>query len=181
MRFTPGCGAPEQAVFPKLQSWTEHTDEGIRYYSGSAVYSMRFDVQPASVGTGRRLVLDLGTVKNFAEVTLNGKSFGVLWKAPFAVDVTGALKPGSNQLEVRVTNLWPNRLIGDEQKPAEVEWRGNTIARWPDWLREGKPRPTSDRFTFTTWRFWWKDSPLIESGLLGPVVIRSSETIVLRL
>ncbi len=181
VRFTPGWGAPEQAVFPKLQSWTEHADEGIRYYSGSAVYSMRFDVSPSAVKTGRKVVLDLGSVKNFAEVTLNGKSLGVLWKAPYAVDVTDVIKSGSNHLEVRVTNLWPNRLIGDEQKPPEVEWRGNTIARWPDWLRDGKPRPKSERFTFTTWRFWWKDSPLIESGLLGPVVVRSSATVSLRL
>jgi hypothetical protein len=181
VRFTPGWGAPDTATFPNLVSWSEHTDEGIRYYSGSAVYTKEITLPASAVGADRQVVLDLGAVKNFAEVTVNGKSFGVLWKEPFRIDITGAVKPGVNRLEIRVTNLWPNRLIGDEQKPPEVEWRGNTIARWPDWLWSGQPRPKSERYTFTTWRFWWKDSPLLESGLLGPVVVRSTKPIVVRL
>jgi len=97
----------------------------------------------------------------------------VLWKPPYAVDVTGALKPGRNQLEVKVTNLWPNRLIGDEQYPDDVEWDGISIKKWPDWMLKGEPRPSKDRVTFTTWKHWRKGSALLPSGLLGPVTLRS--------
>ncbi|NLH97882.1 MAG: hypothetical protein GX446_00125 [Chthonomonadales bacterium] len=181
VRFTPGWGAPDQVVFPALMSWTDHEAEGVRYYSGSAIYEKQISVPASALGKGRHVVLDLGVVKNFAEVAVNGKELGVLWKAPFRVDVTAVLRPGPNTLRIRVTNLWPNRLIGDEQKPGDIEWRGNTIAGWPDWLWSGQPRPKTDRFTFTTWRFWWKDSPLLESGLLGPVVVRSARIVPVRL
>lgn len=181
VRFKPEWGGPAQTTFPELISWSEHAEEGIRYYSGSATYTKAFEVPASLCSANREVVLDLGDVKQFAEVTLNGKDLGVLWKAPFRLSVTGLLKPGRNTLSVRVTNLWPNRLIGDEQKPPEVEWRGNALAKWPDWVWSGKPRPKSERYTFTTWRFWTKDSPLQESGLLGPVVIRSAEKVSLRL
>jgi hypothetical protein len=177
VQFTPGWGAPPSATFSELGSWSERPEEGIRYYSGTAVYTRRVNVPASIVARGRRVELDLGGVRNFAEVVLNGRRLEVLWKAPFRADVTGIVRPGENTLVVRVTNLWPNRLIGDEQKPAEVEWQGNTIKAWPEWLWSGKPRPKGERLTFTTWRFWWKDSPLLESGLLGPVVIRSARTI----
>ncbi|MBM3494734.1 MAG: hypothetical protein FJX72_10540, partial [Armatimonadetes bacterium] len=179
VRFTPGWGAPPSVTLAELRSWSEHEHEGVRHYSGSAVYMKEITVPASAVAAGRRVELDLGAVKNFAEVTVNGRRLGVLWKAPFAADVTGMLKPGKNTLAIRVTNLWPNRLIGDEQKPDEVEWQGNTIKAWPDWVWSDKPRPKGERLTFTTWRFWWKDSPLLESGLLGPVVLRSAKTIAL--
>ncbi|MGC8668240.1 MAG: glycosyl hydrolase [Chthonomonadales bacterium] len=180
VRFKPGWGAPPKAEFPKLASWTDNADPGIRYFSGWAVYTKRVYVPPAMVGEGKTVVLDLGLVKNFAEVTLNGRSLGVLWKAPFQVDATGLLKPGWNTLAVKVTNLWPNRLIGDEQLPPDVEWRGNAIASWPAWVWSGKPRPKTGRYTFTTWHFYRKDSPLFESGLIGPVVIRSAQVVRVR-
>jgi hypothetical protein len=120
--------------------------------------------------------IDLGAVKNFAEVTLNGQSFGVLWKPPFRVNVTAAAKAGSNKLVVKITNLWPNRLIGDEQLESDREWNGKELVAWPEWMLEGKPSPTG-RFTFTTWHHWTKDSPLLESGLLGPVQIRTAAII----
>jgi len=98
----------------------------------------------------------------------------VLWKAPFRVDVSGLVRPGVNTLSVRVTNLWPNRLIGDEQQPDEVTWNADgSIQSWPQWLTDDKPRPKSNRVAFTTWRFWHKNDPLLESGLLGPVVLRA--------
>ncbi|UCH34722.1 MAG: hypothetical protein JSV65_19750 [Armatimonadota bacterium] len=181
VRFTPGWGAPPEATFPELASWTDNAEEGIRYYSGSATYIKDITVPASALGRGRDVVLDLGSVKNFAEVTLNGRYLGALWKAPFRVNVTGMLKAGENTLEIKVTNLWPNRLIGDEQLPPEVEWEGNRLKAWPDWLWSGKPRPRTERYTFTTWRFWWKDSELVESGLLGPVVIRSAKTVTVEL
>ena len=103
-----------------------------------------------------------------ARVKLNGRDLGVLWKPPFRVNLSGAARAGSNQLEVQVTNLWPNRLIGDEQLPPDVEWDGIHLKQWPQWLLDGKPSPTG-RLTFTTWHHWTKDSPLLDSGLIGPV------------
>jgi hypothetical protein len=181
VRFTPGWGAPPEATLPELASWTENPLEGIRSYSGSATYIKDLVVPASVLAPGRDVTLDLGSVKNFAEVTLNGRYLGVLWKAPFRVNVTGMLKGGHNRLAIKVTNLWPNRLIGDEQKPPEVEWNGNAIKAWPEWVWSGKPRPHTGRYTFTTWRFWQKDSPLVESGLLGPVVIRSAKTVTVKL
>jgi hypothetical protein len=90
--------------------------------------------------------------------------------------LTHAAKPGVNRLEVKVTNLWPNRLIGDEQLPPDCEWNGKQLKEWPKWLLEGKPSPTG-RVTFTTWHHWTKDSPLLESGLLGPVHLTAAEVI----
>ena len=107
-----------------------------------------------------------------AELTLNGKPLGILWKAPFRVDVTDQLKPGDNELVVRVVNLWVNRMIGDEQLPEDSARNPNgTLKQWPQWLEEGKPSPTG-RYTFTSWRLWPKNSPLQPSGLLGPVTLR---------
>jgi len=181
LRFPSGGGAPERVRLDRLISWTEHAEAGVRYFSGTAEYETAFDVPAALLGADRALLLDLGRVKNFAEVRLNGRNLGVLWKAPFRVDVTGLVQPGRNTLVVRVTNLWPNRLIGDEQMPEEVVWDGSgVIKQWPSWLVEGKPRPPSGRFTFTTWRFYRKDAPLQESGLIGPVILRSTQKVTLR-
>jgi hypothetical protein len=99
----------------------------------------------------------------------SGKDLGTLWKRPFGVDATDVLIPGTNRLEVRVTNLWPNRLIGDEQLPEDSQRNADgTLKQWPQWLQEGKPSPTGRR-TFTSWRLWKKGDALLESGLLGPV------------
>jgi hypothetical protein len=180
LRFPPGWGAPPQVRLGRLTSWSERPEAGARYFSGTAEYRQSFTVPAAMVRSGQRVVLDLGRVKNLAEVRLNGRDLGVLWKAPFRLDVTGRVKAGRNSLSVRVTNLWPNRLIGDAQLPEEVEWQGNAIAAWPRWLVEGRPRPKTGRFTFTTWRFYRKDSPLLESGLLGPVAVWSAKTLIIR-
>ena len=94
------------------------------------------------------------------------------------MNLTGAAHPGTNALEVKVTNLWPNRLIGDEQLPADREWNGKQLKAWPDWVLDGKPSPTG-RLTFTTWHHWTKDDALLESGLLGPVTLKVAERRVL--
>jgi hypothetical protein len=180
LSFPPNWGAPAHATFPQLISWSESPDAGIKYFSGTATYRTSIDVPGALVAPGRVLSLDLGKVKNFARVRLNGRDLGILWKAPFRVDVTGIAKPGANILEVEVTNLWPNRLIGDEQEPPEVDYRpSGEIRTLPKWLIEGKPKPKSKRYTFATWRFYSKNSPLLESGLIGPVVIRSAKAVKL--
>ena len=180
LRFPAGWGAPPEVILDRLISWTEHPNAGVRYFSGTAEYETQFTVSPQILASNRTVVLDLGAVKNLAEVRLNGRDLGILWKSPFALDLGSVLKPGRNTLNVKVTNLWPNRLIGDEQLPPEVQWNGPAISQWPDWLVNGQPRPKTGRYTFTTWRFYTKNSPLLESGLIGPVVIRSARRIDLR-
>jgi hypothetical protein len=148
VRFPPNWGAPESVTLDKLMSWTAHPEEGVRYFSGTATYEKDFDLPADLLGADKIVRLDLGSVKNIAEVSVNGKDCGILWKAPFQVDVTEALRAGRNRLEIRVTNLWPNRMIGDARLP-------------PD-----------KRFTYATWNPYKADSPLLESGLLGPVRLR---------
>ncbi len=140
VRFTPGWGAPASAVFDKLVSWSERPEEGIRHFSGSATYETTFDAPAAD-----HLELDLGEVADIAEVRLNGHDLGVVWNPPFRVDVTGLVKPSGNQLEVRVTNTWVNRMIGDESLPEDK------------------------RFTHANMLKFSATSPLRAAGLLGPV------------
>lgn len=172
LRFDHKPGAPSEQSISKLSSWSISADPATRFFSGSATYTATVAVPAAACRPGARLMVDLGAVRNFAEITVNGKAFPTLWKPPFIQDVTGAIHPGTNSLEVRVTNLWPNRLIGDAQLPEEVQWNGNAIERIPGWVWAGSP-PPGKRVTFATWRFYSKDSPLLESGLLGPVEILS--------
>jgi len=174
LTFQAPVGAPPKTTFAGLFSWPEHPDAAIRYFSGTATYRKSFDL-PAddSKIADRCLLLDLGRVEVIAEVTLNGKDLGILWKAPFQVDITASVRPGANDLEVRVTNLWPNRLIGDEQFPDDVAWEGARIGAWPEWLVKGTPRPVKERVTFTTWKHYQKESSLLPSGLLGPVTVRT--------
>lgn len=176
VRIEPGGSAPTEVTFDRLMSWNEHADPGVKYFSGTATYSRTLNVPREMLVKGQRLELDLGKVAVMAEVRLNGRDLGTLWKPPFSVDISGAAKAGANQLEVRVVNLWPNRMIGDEQLPEDSERNDNgTLKRWPQWLLDGKPSPTG-RFTFTSWRLWKKGDALIESGLLGPVTLRAIPT-----
>ena len=149
----------------------------MKYFSGTATYTKTFALPPGMAGKHGRLYLDLGKVAVMADVRLNGKALGTLWKAPYRVEVTDALKTGENVLEVKVANLWVNRQIGDELLPEDSDRNPNgTLKEWPQWLEEGKPSPTG-RYTFTSWRLWKKDSPLQESGLLGPVTLSAAERI----
>jgi hypothetical protein len=170
IHFERGRGAPETAVFEELVSWTESDDEGIRYYSGTATYRRQFTLGKDLLEAGH-LELDLGRVQVIAEVFLNGKNLGISWKKPFRINLGDAARAGINDLEIRVTNLWPNRLIGDERLPADYDRDGALVKKWPAWLLDGEARPPG-RVTFTTWKHWSADSPLLPSGLLGPVVIR---------
>jgi hypothetical protein len=171
--FDPNWGGPAKVVFDKLDDWSLRPEAGIKFYSGIASYTKTFDLPtgaaPRSAGSDR-LWLDLGAVKNIAAVRLNGSDLGVVWCDPWRVEITAAVKPKGNRLEIRVANLWPNRLIGDEREPPDAEYAsGGNLIRWPAWLLEGKPRPSGGRLTFSTWKHYDKDSPLLPSGLLGPV------------
>ena len=179
VNFEPNWGGPQQVTFERLDDWSKRAEEGIRYYSGEAVYRRTFTFsQSGFSGLKPRIVLDLGRVAVMAEVKLNGRELGILWKPPYRVDVTDTLKPGDNLLEVKVVNLWINRMIGDEQLPEDSDRNPNgTVRKWPEWVGQGKPSPTG-RYTFTSWRLWKKDDPLVESGLLGPVTLQATERVV---
>lgn len=174
LRFPSGWGAPDAVVLHKLISWTDHSHPGVKHFSGTATYAKRVDIRAAMLGADKQLWLDLGQVKNIAEVSVNGKDLGVLWKPPFRVEITGLVKPGANELEVRVTNNWPNRLIGDAGRPDGLEWVGERVKAWPQWVLDGKPVPQTGRYTWTTWRHHSAGSELFASGLLGPVQLRSA-------
>jgi len=148
--FQPGRGAPESAQFDELTSWSENSNEGIRYFSGTATYSRTLNIPEGDLKADARYWLDLGVVKDVAEVAINGKYLGIFWKTPFKIDVTDALKPGSNSILIQVTNLWVNRLIGDQQPYA------------------------LKKYTFTDIAPYKADSPLLPSGLLGPVHITTA-------
>jgi len=176
VRFPPGWGAPDHVVLAKLISWTQHPDAGVQYFSGTGTYTKTFEIPAGFIGKDRRIYLDLADVEVIAELSVNEHNLGILWKPPFRADVTDVAKAGENTVEVKVTNLWPNRMIGDEQLPDDCEWRtngtgyGQPLLAWPKWIQEGTTRP-SGRFTFATWKHWNKDSPLLESGLIGPVTL----------
>ena len=183
-----------------LKDWTADADPDVKYFSGTATY--RVSCPLSRVPSKSRVVLDLGDVKDFAEVKVNGKAFAPLWRPPFRLDITVAVLTGTTgvspvektgttgvppvaketlNLEVKVTNLWPNRLIGDDALyPPDCEWK----LRWhgwqklnepgikeiPQWVKDGRRSPTG-RHTFTTWKHWTKDDKLLPSGLLGPVAV----------
>jgi hypothetical protein len=181
--FPKGWKAPERVTLERLISWTDHPNPGVKYFSGTGTYHRRFELPSGFAAHNRGFYLDLGRVAVIAEAKLNGRDLGILWKPPFRVDITEALQAGANELTVNVVNLWPNRLIGDDMLPPDCDWippfhagnpvpptHGSVLARWPQWLLEGKPSPTG-HVTFAAWKLWSKEDPLMESGLLGPVQI----------
>ena len=178
VQFDPKWGGPEKPVaFSALADWTSRAEPGIKYFSGTAVYGKTFDLPGLKLKTRKsKLFLDLGTVRDVASVSLNGHDLGVVWTAPWRVEITSAAKVKNNKLRIKVTNCWANRQIGDEQLPADCEYRkgdmgyGGPLKDFPDWLVRNRRR-TSGRFTFATWNYFNQASPLESSGLLGPVTI----------
>lgn len=151
VKFQPDRGAPETVTFNNLMSYTENTLDGIKYFSGTAIYSKDINVTNKADLVADKLILDLGQVKNLAEVILNGKNLGVCWNYPFKVNITSELKVGINKLEVKIINTWVNRLIGDQQPNAK------------------------EKITYTTIPFYSAESTLQPAGLLGPVKIIAVE------
>lgn len=145
LSFPPNWGVPAAVTLTKLISWSEHADEGVRHFSGTATYSTTLIIEAGDLAPNTELYLDLGSVAVIASATLNGQPLGTRWKPPFLYDVTSLLKPGENTLEVAVTNLWPNRMIGDAALPADK------------------------RFTHSTFEPYDASTPLLPSGLIGPV------------
>ena len=126
---------------------------------------------------GKKLELSLGELNDLATIKVNGKDVGVLWYPPYIVDITKFITPGENNLEVAVTNIWANRLIGDEQEERDFNWKrsgkGYYLTAFPDWFLKNLPRPSSGRKTFSIWYYYTKDSKLQPAGLVGPVNLLS--------
>ncbi len=169
--FPPDLGAPASVRLDRLADLSRHPEEGIRHFSGTATYSRTLTLTAAQLGRGK-LCLDLGDVKNLAEVVVNGRNLGVLWKKPFCMDITSALKPGDNRIEIRITNLWVNRLIGDASKwaGAGIKYGERGLKSWPEWVSRDAPPPDAP-VTFVTYPHWTADDQLLPSGLLGPVTL----------
>lgn len=168
LTFPPNLGAPAKVTMDTLSSWSDNASPGVRYFSGTANYTTSMSVKLPD--NGEHVSIDLGEVHEIAEVSVNGKDLGILWHAPYRVDITSALHNGTNVLSIKVTNLWINRMIGDDNLPPDSDRNGDgTLKSWPDWLGV-TPSPTG-RITFTTWQLWHKNDPLRPSGLLGPVTL----------
>ena len=165
--------------FNELIDWKDHENENIKYYSGTAIYRKHFNFNNQKLEKKERYILDLGTVSIAAEILLNGKNLGVLWKAPFKVDITEHLKKGENKLEIKVTNQWTNRLIGDERFPATDGYNKEKTSM-PDWYMNNEPMPKSKRTTFTTANFYKWNKNLISAGLIGPIQIKNEKIIPLK-
>ncbi len=144
--FQPGRGAPASITMEELSDWSHNDDPGVKYFSGAGMYTKTVQAPPEWFRKGSRLWIDLGDVKNLAGVTVNGKDLGQAWHAPYRVDATSALKPGANDIKIRVVNAWVNRMVGDEQ-------------------------PEATKFTFADVKPYKANSPLLPSGLLGPVTV----------
>jgi hypothetical protein len=146
VRFQSGRGAPQSSTFAQLTDWRTSSDEGIKYFSGAATYQASIRLPAIAAVPARRLLLDLGTVHELAVVFLDGVPVGTAWHAPFEIELPRTVTRGTHKLEIRVDNLWVNRLIGDRQ-------------------------PGASAVAFAPQSPYTANSPLMPSGLLGPVRI----------
>lgn len=174
-------GNKESVIFDNLYSYTISEDENIKYFSGTASYSKEITIPEDRFSDNLDIWLDLGRVECIAEVTVNGKKLRTIWKEPYRIKITDFVTPGVNKLKIDVTNLLVNRLIGDEQYPDDYEYQVNGIlTKYPVWLDDSAQRPESPRKTFSVVKLWHQDDELIESGLLGPVVLKCSKLVVMK-
>lgn len=180
----PMVGERSTIELESLKSLSDHPDPSVKYFSGTATYRTSFTLDAVP----DRMDLDLGDVRDLVGVTVNGQDCGVWWHPPFVREVSRALRAGENTLELAVVNTWHNRLVGDEQFPADFDWDkppppavvngqsidlGRAMKAYPDWFLENRPRPEAGRKAFTVWYYHRQDTPLIPSGLLGPVRLQT--------
>lgn len=163
VQFPPGWGAPASRIFPNLISWTQDSEDGVRYFSGIAAYHKDFELSEENLAADRQVFLDLGRVRFVADVHLNGKDLGILWSPPFRVNIASAAKTGKNELIIEVANTWSNRLTGDAHSPRDQRYCRTNITK------------------SLTWQVPWKETPLLESGLLGPVRLVTARTVPINL
>lgn len=175
VEFCPKLLPSFEMTLEKLVDFSTSDDERIKYFSGTAVYRNKFAVSKKQLSGKKRFLLDLGRVNDIVEVRINGEHSLVLWYPPYQADVTDYIHEGENHIELHVTNNWANRLIGDEQYPADFEWgddrgeRGHAMKSFPDWFLKNQERPEKNRIGFSIWYYHRKDSPLQPAGLCGPV------------
>ncbi len=169
VNFPENLGAPAKVNFDKLQSWTANADEGVKNFSGTATYNKVLTAPENWFHEGDKILLDLGTVKDLAEVSVNGKTVATVWKPPYQADVTGLLTPGENRLEIKVTNQWTNRLIGDRSVPPEKRVLASEAPRFGP---PGGPPPGKAQVQRAVGAFGGPQT-LSEAGLIGPVTVVS--------
>jgi hypothetical protein len=177
VHFEPKLDTPFDLTYGTLQDFSLSTDDRVKYFTGTATYSKEIILTDKQLQASD-IVLQLGEMNDIAQLTVNGVDAGVLWYPPYKTDISKYLKPGKNIIAVAVTNNWANRMIGDEQYPADFEWgtdrgveRGHAMKSYPEWFLKGQPRPESHRKTFCVWYYYRKDSKLQKAGLDGPVRI----------
>ncbi|MFC1761766.1 glycosyl hydrolase [Planctomycetota bacterium] len=163
--------------FPHLIDWKDHASDEVKYYSGTATYRIDFNYKSGNRQSNKQVMLDLGQVEVAARVIVNGRDKGVLWKAPYCVDISDALVDGNNELTLEVTNVWTNRLIGDAKLPDTIGYKVQQ-SRMPDWYTDNQKPPANERLTFTVYPHVKASDSLVSSGLMGPVRIVVLKTIV---
>jgi hypothetical protein len=175
VEFQPKLAKPFKKKLAALIDFSQDTDADVKYFSGTAVYKKTIKIEAGEIGKNKQIRLDLGELQNIAELEINGKNAGVLWYPPYKAEITPFLKEGENTITVYITNNWANRLIGDEQYPADFEWgadrgkEGRAMKAFPEWFIKQQPRPSQGRKAFMIWHYFRKDSPLYPAGLFGPV------------
>ncbi|MDR3709624.1 MAG: glycosyl hydrolase [Capsulimonadaceae bacterium] len=183
LSFPPKLGAPAKAAMTQLIPLNAMDDPGIRYFSGTALYEVDVTIAQDVLGPQSDLFLDIGGVRNVADIIINGKRLATIWKPPYQVRITDDVHVGQNHIAIAVTNTWANRLIGDEQLGA-LEWISRSlngqdvsvIESWPQWLTSGKANP-GPAIAFSTCRLYAKDEPCPQSGLIGPVMLRKIQKV----
>ena len=183
--FNPKMSDKFELDFPELIDFSKHQTKEVNYFAGTAHYTKQIQLSAEELAKGNRIMLDLGTVNDIVQLSVNNKDLGVLWYPPYKTDITEALKVGDNTLDIAVTNNWANRLIGDEQEPEDIVFGkervlrkdsvGRPLKEYPNWFIKNKPRPSKGRKAFTNWYYYKKDSPLQPAGLVGPVLLQFGE------
>lgn len=181
--FQPKTEKTFKREFSELTDFSQHPDTAVKYFAGTASYEKTIHIKPEDLDKNIQIVLDLGKLEDIAELEVNGKDVGVLWHPPYKAEISKWLKKGDNKITIHVTNNWANRLIGDEQYPADFEWgadrgnQGRAMKAFPDWFIQNQPRPSQGRKAFTIWYYYHPDSPLQPAGLFGPVRIIKLEVL----
>lgn len=170
VRFPAWSQAPAEITLPVLQSLHRHNDFQVKHFSGTATYIKNFSVTKQDLQQHATLYLDLGRVENLAQVSINGSNPQLVWKAPYRIDITHLLKSGDNELKIAVTNLYPNRMIGDQYLPEKYDYdEYGRIRQFPAWYTNSAPGADRQRIIFSPWKHYTKNDPLLEAGLLGPI------------
>ena len=182
--FAPKMESAFTLPFPTLSDFSLSDDNRVKYFSGTATYTKNINLDATFIQPNQRIKLDLGIMHDqLADITINGKKLGIIWYAPYIMDVTDYIKLGNNEIKIAVTNTWANRMIGDEKEPADFEWgidrpgMGQPMKAYPDWFIKNQLRPSQGRKTFSIWHYYKKDSKLIPAGMIGPVILKIEDMI----